>query len=157
MPDGPDPLAPADRVGSAPTQIVFVGHVDHGKSTLIGRLLHDTDSLADGRLDALRASSARRGLAIEWSFLLDSLQAERDQGVTIDATRLPLVVGNRNFVIVDAPGHRQFLRNMVTAAADAAAAPIHTSLPITTPPRSSWSMPPRASAPRPCGMRRCFG
>ncbi len=122
MPDGPDPLAPADRVGSAPTQIVFVGHVDHGKSTLIGRLLHDTDSLADGRLDALRASSARRGLAIEWSFLLDSLQAERDQGVTIDATRLPLVVGNRNFVIVDAPGHRQFLRNMVTAAADAAAA-----------------------------------
>ena len=122
MPDALETFPQGDRAERAPTQIVFVGHVDHGKSTLIGRLLHDTGSLADGRLDAVRASSARRGLGIEWSFLLDSLQAERDQGVTIDATRLPLVVGERNFVIVDAPGHRQFLRNMVTAAADAAAA-----------------------------------
>jgi bifunctional enzyme CysN/CysC len=105
-----------------PTRIVIVGHVDHGKSTLIGRLLHDTGNLADGRMDAARASSAARGLRIEWSFLLDSLQAERDQGVTIDSTRLPFVLDGRPFVIVDAPGHRQFLRNMVTGAAGAAAA-----------------------------------
>ena len=72
-----------------PTPIVIVGHVDHGKSTLIGRLLHDSGNLPEGRLNGARASSERRGLKIEWSFLLDSLQAERDQGVTIDSTRLP--------------------------------------------------------------------
>lgn len=104
------------------TRIVIVGHVDHGKSTLIGRLLHDTGNLPDGRMDAALASSERRGLKVEWSFLLDSLQAERDQGVTIDSTRLPFVLDGRPFVIVDAPGHRQFLRNMVTGAAGAAAA-----------------------------------
>jgi bifunctional enzyme CysN/CysC len=104
------------------TRIVIVGHVDHGKSTLIGRLLHDTGNLPEGRMDAALASSAARGLKIEWSFLLDSLQAERDQGVTIDSTRLPFVLDGRPFVIVDAPGHRQFLRNMVTGAAGAAAA-----------------------------------
>ncbi len=106
----------------SPTPIVIVGHVDHGKSTLIGRLLHDSGSLPEGRLEAARASSRSRGLEIEWSFLLDSLQAERDQGVTIDATRLPFDLDGRPFVIIDAPGHRQFLRNMVTGAAGAAAA-----------------------------------
>ena len=109
-------------VRDAPTPIVIVGHVDHGKSTLIGRLLHDTGNLPTGRMDAALASSQRRGLKIEWSFLLDSLQAERDQGVTIDSTRLPFALDDRPFVIVDAPGHRQFLRNMITGAADAAAA-----------------------------------
>jgi bifunctional enzyme CysN/CysC len=104
------------------TPIVIVGHVDHGKSTLIGRLLHDTGNLPTGRVDAAIASSNRRGLKIEWSYLLDSLQAERDQGVTIDSTRLPFALEERQFVIVDAPGHRQFLRNMVTGAAGAAAA-----------------------------------
>ncbi len=118
-------LAPPRRVAvddTTPTPIVIVGHVDHGKSTLIGRLLHDSGSLPEGRLEAARASSQKRGLEIEWSFLLDSLQAERDQGVTIDATRLPFQVDGRPFVIIDAPGHRQFLRNMVTGAAGAAAA-----------------------------------
>ena len=120
---------PAEQSASAPewsqgrpTPIVIVGHVDHGKSTVIGRLLHDTGNLADGRMEAMEASSIRRGLKVEWSFLLDSLQAERDQGVTIDSTRLPFVLDERPFVIIDAPGHRQFLRNMVTGAAGAAAA-----------------------------------
>ncbi len=110
------------RLRDTATPIVIVGHVDHGKSTLIGRLLHDTGNLPEGRMDAALASSERRGLKIEWSFLLDSLQAERDQGVTIDSTRLPFAIGGRPFVIVDAPGHRQFLRNMITGAAGAAAA-----------------------------------
>jgi bifunctional enzyme CysN/CysC len=118
----PDHGLPGHGARDAATPIVIVGHVDHGKSTLIGRLLHDTGNLPEGRLEAAEQSSARRGLKIEWSFLLDSLQAERDQGVTIDSTRLPFVLDGRPFVIVDAPGHRQFLRNMVTGAADAAAA-----------------------------------
>ncbi len=104
------------------THIVIVGHVDHGKSTLIGRLLHDTGNLQDGKITQIIESSKKRGLKIEWSFLLDSLQIERDQGVTVDSTRIPFRLDDREFVIVDAPGHRQFLRNMITGAADAEAA-----------------------------------
>ncbi|GAJ28196.1 adenylyl-sulfate kinase [Acidomonas methanolica] len=107
---------------AAATPIVIVGHVDHGKSTLIGRLLHDTGSLQEGKLAQIVESSRKRGLHIEWSFLLDSLQIERDQGVTVDSTRIPFHLGGREYVIVDAPGHRQFLRNMITGAADAEAA-----------------------------------
>lgn len=106
----------------AATHIVIVGHVDHGKSTLIGRLLHDTGNLQDGKIAQIIDSSKKRGLKIEWSFLLDSLQIERDQGVTVDSTRIPFCIDGREFVIVDAPGHRQFLRNMITGAADAEAA-----------------------------------
>ena len=69
-------------------RVVAVGHVDHGKSTLIGRLLHDTGNLADGKVEELRTISERRGAAFEWSFVLDSLQSERDQAVTIDTTRI---------------------------------------------------------------------
>ena len=69
-------------------RIVIVGHVDHGKSTLIGRLMHDTGSLPDGKLEMLKAVSERRGMPFEWSFLLDALQAERDQGITIDTSQI---------------------------------------------------------------------
>ena len=69
-------------------RIVIVGHVDHGKSTLIGRLLAETGSLPDGKLDQLRQVSARRGMRFEWSFLLDALQSERDQGITIDTSQI---------------------------------------------------------------------
>src|SRR5258708_30754047 len=68
-------------------RIVIVGHVDHGKSTLIGRLLSETGSLPDGKLDELKAVSTRRGMPFEWSFLLDALQTERDQGITIDTSQ----------------------------------------------------------------------
>ncbi|MFT9375019.1 GTP-binding protein, partial [Komagataeibacter saccharivorans] len=113
---------PTPAPQDAATPIVIVGHVDHGKSTLIGRLLYDTDSLPEGRVAQIIESSKKRGLTVEWSFLLDSLQIERDQGVTVDSTRIPFRLGTRQFVIVDAPGHRQFLRNMITGAADAEAA-----------------------------------
>jgi sulfate adenylyltransferase large subunit/thioredoxin-dependent adenylylsulfate APS reductase len=103
-------------------RIVIVGHVDHGKSTLIGRLLAETGSLADGKLDELRAVSARRGVPFEWSFLLDALQTERDQGITIDTSQIRFRTPARDFVLIDAPGHTEFLRNMVTGASQADAA-----------------------------------
>ena len=103
-------------------RIVIVGHVDHGKSTLIGRLLHETGSLPDGKLAALKAFSERRGMPFEWSFLLDALQTERDQGITLDTSQIRFRTVSRDIVLIDAPGHTEFLRNMITGAAQADAA-----------------------------------
>src|SRR6201993_1324639 len=100
-------------------RIVIVGHVDPGKSTRVGRLLHETGSLPDGKLKMLKAVSARRGMPFEWSFLLDALQTERDQGITIDTTQIRFRTGSRGVVLIDAPGHAEFLRNMITGASQA--------------------------------------
>jgi bifunctional enzyme CysN/CysC len=103
----------------AQVRIVIVGHVDHGKSTLVGRLLHETGSLPDGKLEMLQAVSTRRGMPFEWSFLLDALQTERDQGITIDTTQISFRTKSRDVVLIDAPGHAEFLRNMITGASQA--------------------------------------
>src|SRR5207253_1367045 len=92
------------------------------KSTLVGRLLHETKSLPEGKLEMLKAVSARRGMPFEWSFLLDALQTERDQGITIDTSQIRFRTPSRDIVLIDAPGHAEFLRNMITGAAQADAA-----------------------------------
>lgn len=107
---------------NTPLRIVIVGHVDHGKSTLVGRLIHDTDSLPEGRFEAIKAMSERRGMPFEWAFLMDAIQAERDQGITIDTTQIRFRTRKRPYVIIDAPGHKEFLKNMVTGAANSEAA-----------------------------------
>ena len=105
-----------------PLKIVIVGHVDHGKSTLVGRLFHDTGTLPEGKVEAVRAMCEKRGMPFEWAFLLDALQAERDQGITIDVSQIFFRTALRNYVLIDAPGHREFVKNMITGAAQAEAA-----------------------------------
>jgi bifunctional enzyme CysN/CysC len=102
--------------------IVIVGHVDHGKSTLVGRLLADTGVLGDGKLEKVQATCKRQGKVFEYAFLLDALEAEQDQGITIDAARVFFRTDLRDYIIIDAPGHVEFLKNMVTGAARAEAA-----------------------------------
>lgn len=102
--------------------IVIVGHVDHGKSTLVGRMFHDTDSLPEGKFEQIQATCKKRGMPFEWAFLLDALQSERDQGITIDTTQIWFKTKQRDYVIIDAPGHKEFLKNMVSGAANAEAA-----------------------------------
>ena len=102
--------------------IVIVGHVDHGKSTVVGRLLADTESLPHGKLEQIQEMCRRNSRPFEYAFLLDALKDERSQGITIDAARVFFRSSKRYYIILDAPGHIEFLRNMVTGASHAEAA-----------------------------------
>src|SRR6185369_14396454 len=92
---------------------------DDGKSTLIGRLLHDTRSILADQLAALERTAARRGAEVDLSLLTDGLTAEREQGITIDVAYRYFATAHRKFIVADAPGHVQYTRNMVTAASTA--------------------------------------
>ena len=101
---------------------VIVGHVDHGKSTLIGRLLYDTDSLAPDKIEEIKKASTGQGKRTEFAYLLDHLEEERKQGITIDTTQVFFKSPKRRYVIIDAPGHVEFVKNMITGASQAEAA-----------------------------------
>lgn len=118
----PPSLATPSVVETDRMNIVIVGHVDHGKSTIIGRLLADTGSLPEGKLEQVRDLCERTSKPFEYAFLLDALKDEQAQGITIDAARVFFKSPRRHYIIIDAPGHIEFLKNMITGAARAEAA-----------------------------------
>ncbi len=121
----PPPSSPSrgeELLGREQMNIVIVGHVDHGKSTVVGRLLADTGSIPEGKLEAVRKECERTGKPFEYAFLLDALSDEQDQGITIDTARSFFKTAKRDYIIIDAPGHIEFLKNMISGAARAEAA-----------------------------------
>ncbi len=102
--------------------IVIVGHVDHGKSTLLGRLYADTGSLPDGKIEKVQAICRQQGKEFEYAFLFDAFLEEQEQGITIDTARTFFGWKGRQYIIIDAPGHKEFLKNMISGAARAEAA-----------------------------------
>ena len=102
--------------------IVIAGHVDHGKSTIIGRMLADTKSLPEGKLAQVKENCRLNSKPFEYAFLLDALKDEQSQGITIDAARVFFQTKKRHYIIIDAPGHIEFLKNMITGASRAEAA-----------------------------------
>ena len=114
-------LAPATVAAREKMNIVIIGHVDHGKSTLVGRLLADTGSLPEGRLEMVKARCQQNAKPFEYAFLLDALKDEQSQGITIDSARCFFRTAKREYIIIDAPGHIEFLKNMISGAARAEA------------------------------------
>ncbi len=115
----PKALSPQDK---DQMNVVFVGHVDHGKSTIIGRLLADTNSLPKGKLEQVQLQCAKNHRPFEYAYLIDALKDEQAQNITIDSARIFFQSKIRNYIIIDAPGHIEFIKNMVTGASHAEAA-----------------------------------
>ncbi len=113
----PDTTEIRDRMN-----IVIVGHVDHGKSTLLGRLYADTGTLAEGKIEKIQAICKQQGKEFEYAFLFDAFIEEQQQGITIDTARTFFQWAGRQYIIIDAPGHKEFLKNMISGAARAEAA-----------------------------------
>ena len=156
-------------VGAEPRQLLrfaTIGSVDDGKSTLIGRLLHDAKGLFDDQVDAVAATTQRRGQeGLDLSLVTDGLRAEREQGITIDVAYRYFATPTRSFIIGDDPGHAQYTRNMATGASTADLAVVlvdaRTGLARADPPpprrRGDARHPPPRARSQQDGPRRLVG
>lgn len=99
--------------------IAFIGHVDHGKSTLIGRLLYDTNSIPKEKIEEIKRTCKELGLEFEFAFVCDALEEERKNRMTIESAYTFFKSGKREYQIIDAPGHKEFLKNMITGVSQA--------------------------------------
>ena len=112
----------------SPTRIAFVGEIDHGKSSLIGRLLLDTHSLAEDKWKDAQLIAKDLGQSACLAFLTDQLKEEREQSLTIDTTEIFLKTHKRHYILIDNPGHREFIKNMMTGTSQAKAALLVTDI-----------------------------
>ena len=101
------------------TKIAFVGHIDHGKSTLCGRLLAESGAVPPDKLEDLRQACKGKGNVIDYAFCMDAFCEERENLMTIDITQIPMRIAGRNYLVIDTPGHAEFIRNMITGACQA--------------------------------------
>lgn len=99
--------------------VVLLGEKNHGKSTLLGRILYETKSFPADRLKEIKKIAANSKKRFEWAHLLDSFRYERENEMTLDTTRAIAKIGNQTYEFIDVPGHKELIKNMVTGAADA--------------------------------------